>query len=91
MMMQRECFRKYDSPEESFRDHSDFLRYRDRYRFLFDLELSDYEGWAHGLRKAGYATDPQYPQKLIRSINEYALHQYDKVTEGGHWRKEKWR
>lgn len=78
-----ECFRKYDSPEESFRDHSDFLRYRDRYRFLFDLELSDYEGWAHGLRKAGYATDPQYPQKLIRLINEYALHQYDKVPEGG--------
>ena len=66
-----ECFRKYDSPEESFRDHSDFLRYRDRYRFLFDLEPTDYQGWAHGLRKAGYDTDPAYPQKLIRLIEAY--------------------
>ena len=72
-----ECFRKYDSPEESFRDHSDFLRYRDRYKFLFDLELADYQGWAHGLRKAGYATDPQYPEKLIRLIEEHALYVYD--------------
>ena len=72
-----ECFRKYDSPEESFRDHSDFLRYRDRYKFLFDLELTDYRGWAHGLRKAGYATDPKYPEKLIRLIEEYGLHMYD--------------
>jgi LysM repeat protein len=72
-----ECFRKYDSPEESFRDHSDFLRYRDRYRFLFDLEPTDYKGWAHGLRKAGYATDPKYPEKLIRLIEEYELYLYD--------------
>lgn len=72
-----ECFRKYDTPEESFRDHSDFLRYRDRYKFLFDLELTDYSGWAHGLRKAGYATDPKYPQKLISLIEEYELYQYD--------------
>lgn len=72
-----ECFRKYDSPEESFRDHSDFLRYRDRYKFLFDLELADYQGWAHGLRKAGYATDPKYPEKLIRLIEEHALYVYD--------------
>lgn len=72
-----ECFRKYDSPEESFRDHSDFLRYRDRYKFLFDLELADYQGWAHGLRKAGYATDPKYPEKLIRLIEEHALYMYD--------------
>lgn len=76
-----ECFRKYDSPEESFRDHSDFLRYRDRYRFLFDLDPTDYRGWAHGLKKAGYATDSSYPQKLIRLIEEYELHKYDVKVE----------
>ncbi len=80
-----ECFRVYASPEESFRDHSDFLRYRDRYKFLFDLEPTDYEGWAHGLRKAGYATDPAYPKKLIRLIEDYELHQYDsKPSSWGH-------
>lgn len=73
-----ECFRVYGSPEESFRDHSDFLRYRDRYKFLFDLEPTDYKGWAHGLKKAGYATDPAYPQKLIKLIEDYELHEYDK-------------
>lgn len=72
-----ECFRKYDSPEESFRDHSDFLRYRDRYKFLFDLEVNDYKGWAHGLKKAGYATDPAYPAKLIKLIEDYSLYRYD--------------
>ena len=72
-----ECFRKYDSPEESFRDHSDFLRYRDRYKFLFDLELTDYRSWAYGLKTAGYATDPKYPEKLIRLIEEYELYEYD--------------
>lgn len=72
-----ECFRKYSSPEESFRDHSDFLRYRDRYKFLFDLEPMDYKGWAHGLKKAGYATDSHYAQKLIRLIEEYELYRYD--------------
>lgn len=75
-----ECFRMYRSPEESFRDHSDFLRYRDRYKFLFDLEVTDYEAWAHGLRKAGYATDPAYPSKLIRLIEEYSLYEYDKAS-----------
>ena len=72
-----ECFRKYDSPEESFRDHSDFLRYRDRYKVLFDLELTDYRSWAYGLKTAGYATDPKYPEKLIRLIEEYRLYEYD--------------
>lgn len=72
-----ECFRRYASPEESFRDHSDFLRYRDRYKFLFNLEPGDYKGWAHGLRKAGYATDPAYPQKLIKLIEEYELYRFD--------------
>ena len=78
-----ECFRMYSSPEESFRDHSDFLRYRDRYKFLFDLEPTDYKGWAHGLKKAGYATDPAYPQKLIRLIEDYDLHEYD--TKPASW------
>ena len=72
-----ECFRKYDSPEQSYRDHSDFLRYRDRYKFLFDFEVTDYKSWAHGLKKAGYATDPAYPAKLIRIIEEYRLYEYD--------------
>jgi LysM repeat protein len=72
-----ECFRKYDTPEESYRDHSDFLRYRDRYKFLFDYRITDYKSWAHGLKKAGYATDPAYPKKLIGLIEEYRLHVYD--------------
>ena len=72
-----ECFRKYPKPEDSYRDRSDFLRYRARYRFLFDLEHTDYEGRAHGLKKAGYATDPKYPQKLIRLIEEYELYRFD--------------
>ncbi len=74
-----ECFRKYDSPEESFRDHSDFLRYRDRYKFLFDYELTDYKSWAYGLKAAGYATDAKYPEKLIRLIEDYELYLYDTV------------
>lgn len=75
-----ECFRKYTDPEFSYRDHSDFLRYRDRYKFLFDLEITDYEGWAHGLKKAGYATDPSYPTKLIKLIETYQLYEYDLKT-----------
>lgn len=71
------CFRKYKRAEESYKDHSDFLRYRDRYAFLFDLEVTDYKGWAHGLKKAGYATNPQYAQLLIKIIEDYALYQYD--------------
>ncbi len=76
-----ECFRVYDSPEESFRDHSDFLRYRDRYKFLFDLERTDYKGWAYGLKQAGYATDPKYPAKLIKYIEDYDLTRFDEVSE----------
>ena len=72
-----ECFRKYDNPEESYRDHSDFLRYRDRYKFLFEYKITDYKSWAFGLKKAGYATDPNYPRKLINLIEEYNLHVYD--------------
>ncbi len=73
-----ECFRKYPSPEHSYRDHSDFLRYRDRYKFLFDYKITDYKSWAHGLKKAGYATDPAYPSKLIALIEEYELYEYDR-------------
>ena len=72
-----ECFRVYDTADESFRDHSDFLRYRDRYKFLFDLETTDYKSWAYGLKKAGYATDPGYPGKLIKYIEDYKLYEYD--------------
>ena len=72
-----ECFRVYKSVAESYKDHSDFLRYRDRYKFLFDLERTDYKGWAYGLKKAGYATDPGYPAKLIKYIEDYNLARYD--------------
>ncbi len=73
-----ECFRKYKNPEDSFRDHSKFLAKRRRYSFLFRLPLTDYEAWAKGLKRAGYATDPSYPSKLIYLIEKYNLHQYDK-------------
>ncbi len=76
-----ECFRVYDSPDQSFRDHSDFLRYRDRYKFLFDLDRTDYKAWAYGLKQAGYATDPKYPAKLIKYIEDYNLARFDIVTE----------
>ena len=78
-----ECFRAYDGPEESYRDHSDFLRYRDRYKFLFDLDVTDYRGWAYGLKKAGYATDPEYASKLIRLIEDYRLFDYDTPALSG--------
>lgn len=74
-----ECFRVYDEDLESFRDHSDFLRYRDRYKFLFDYEITDYVSWANGLKKAGYATDPSYPAKLISNIEKYGLARYDRM------------
>ncbi|MGM9768176.1 MAG: glucosaminidase domain-containing protein [Candidatus Cryptobacteroides sp.] len=75
-----ECFRVYSSADESFRDHSDFLRYRDRYKFLFDYDVTDYKSWAYGLKKAGYATDPAYPSKLIKIIEDYHLYDYDTMT-----------
>lgn len=78
-----ECFRKYKSPEESFRDHSDFLRTGSRYRFLFDLSPYDYEGWARGLKKAGYATNPEYASMLIRKIEENNLTLYDMEAIAG--------
>lgn len=74
----QECFRKYNNPEESFKDHSKFLANRKRYAFLFRLPKTDYEAWARGLKKAGYATDPSYPDKLIYIINKYNLAKMDK-------------
>jgi LysM repeat protein len=71
-----ECFRKYNSAIESYRDHSDFLKTRPNYRNLFTLDVTDYEAWAKGLKAAGYATNPQYPQRLIKLIEENNLHQY---------------
>lgn len=75
-----ECFRKYSIAEDSFHDHSDFLRYKSRYAFLFDFEITDYRSWAYGLKKAGYATDPSYPAKLIDIIEKYGLSRFDTVT-----------
>lgn len=76
-----ECFRKYKDAEESYRDHSLFLTTRDRYKLLFDLEITDYKGWAHGLSKAGYATNPRYPELLIRIIEENKLDRFDTKQE----------
>ncbi|WP_394370858.1 glucosaminidase domain-containing protein [Winogradskyella alexanderae] len=73
----QECFRKYDQPELSYRDHSQFLTGRKRYAKLFELRPDDYKGWAKGLRAAGYATDKRYPQKLISLIERYELYKYD--------------
>lgn len=79
-----ECFRKYNHPMYSFRDHSIFLASRSRYAFLFNYSRDDYKRWAHGLKKAGYATDPKYPQKLITLIERYELDKYDdQVMRGG--------
>lgn len=72
-----ECFRKYKSAEESYRDHSDFLKANSRYHFLFELDKTDYKAWAHGLKKAGYATSPTYAEALIRLIEKHELYAYD--------------
>ena len=76
-----ECFRVYGNADDSFRDHSDFLRYQDRYKFLFDFDTKDYESWAYGLKKAGYATDPAYPSKLLKIIDDYDLSRFDSMTQ----------
>jgi hypothetical protein len=76
-----ECFRKYSEAEDSYRDHSLFLSRKSRYAFLFDLKTTDYKSWAKGLKKAGYATNPQYPKRLIDLIQRYNLDQYDKVSK----------
>lgn len=75
-----ECFRKYNNPEASYKDHSDYLKTSPRYAALFQLDPSDYKGWAYGLKRAGYATNPQYPQIVISNIEKYNLHQYDNLS-----------
>lgn len=75
-----ECFRVYTTAEESYKDHSDFLRTRAHYAFLFSLDPTNYEAWAYGLKKAGYATAPTYPQKLIKVINDYQLNQFNYIA-----------
>ncbi len=72
-----ECFRSYKNPDESFKDHSLFLKNRSRYAFLFEESPTDYKAWAKGLKKAGYATNPKYPKLLIDLIERYELHKYD--------------
>ena len=74
-----ECFRKYQYVETSYNDHSEFLTKRKRYSFLFDYRLEDYKKWAKGLKKAGYATDKKYPNKLISIIENYKLFKFDKI------------
>ena len=78
----QECFRKYEHAEQSYKDHSAFLTTRAWYKPLFKLSKSDYKAWAKGLKKAGYATDPKYPDKLIGLIERYQLQQYDAEVLG---------
>nr|WP_294942258.1 glucosaminidase domain-containing protein [uncultured Mucilaginibacter sp.] len=72
-----DCFRVYDNPEDSYRDHSEFLK-KKNYARLFELDKNDFKGWAYGLKAAGYATNPKYPQLLLNIITKYNLDQYDR-------------
>jgi LysM repeat protein len=84
---QNECFRKYKNPEESFQDHALFLTTRQRYAALFKLDITDYKGWAKGLKEAGYATNPTYTEKLIGIIEKYELYQYDTAKKLRWWER----
>lgn len=84
----QECFRKYVHPKESYRDHCLFLTSRPWYAPLFKLSKSDYKGWAYGLKKSGYATDPKYPNKLIGLIERYQLQRYDAEVLGVEFKPE---
>lgn len=75
---EKECFRKYISVLESYTDHSNFLKTRPRYAFLFDIPVTDYKSWCIGLKEAGYATDPKYATRLITIIEKYKLYELDK-------------
>jgi hypothetical protein len=77
-----ECFRKYKSAEESYRDHSDFLTSKSRYAELFDLKPGDYKGWAKGLKRTGYATSPTYAEALIKLVEDFELNKYDEQVLG---------
>ncbi len=83
-----ECFRKYKKAEDSYNDHSEFLTQRGRYSFLFEYQTTDYKSWAEGLKKAGYATNPKYPELLIRIIEKYKLYQYDQKVGGKQIKKD---
>ena len=87
-----ECFRAYRNPRDSYEDHSAFLSKGARYAFLFKLEITDYKGWAKGLKKAGYATDPSYANRLITIIEDYDLYKYDRrgIYSKRKLRKEPW-
>ncbi|NNC84650.1 MAG: hypothetical protein HKN75_01130, partial [Bacteroidia bacterium] len=76
-----ECFRKYKTVLDSYRDHSKFLTTRGRYDFLFEYEITDYKKWSHGLKKAGYATNPKYGHLLIKIIEENELYDLDKLGQ----------
>lgn len=78
----QECFRKYNDPLDSYRDHSDFLKNRPYYASLFKLDPMDYKAWAYGLKKAGYATNPRYPQILIKLIEEWDLQEFSYIAMG---------
>ena len=80
-----ECFRNYNNALASFRDHSLFLKKYDRYSFLFDFKINDYKSWAKGLKKAGYATNEKYPEKLIKIIEENFLYKYDSQYDKDHF------
>ncbi len=84
-----DCFRKYRSAEASYRDHSKFLRKGKRYAFLFRYPITDYRSWAYGLKMAGYATNPRYPQLLIHYIEKYHLYKYDREGLKHHKREKK--
>ncbi|NDV66608.1 glucosaminidase domain-containing protein [Bacteroides sp. 224] len=84
-----ECFRAYKNVSDSYEDHSIFLTSGARYAFLFNLDVTDYEGWAKGLKKAGYATDPSYANRLITIIEDYELYLYDQKGKNGKKEKEK--
>ena len=77
-----ECFRSYNSAQDSYKDHSNFLMSSTRYSFLFKLDPLDYQAWANGLKKAGYATNPKYPQILVQLIRDYNLQQYSLIAMG---------
>lgn len=76
-----ECFRAYNNPKDSYEDHSKFLSGRARYASLFKLDITDYRGWARGLKQAGYATDRSYANRLIQIIEDYELYKYDKFSK----------
>ncbi len=85
-----ECFRAYETAQQSFEDHSNFLKSGLRYRFLFDIPVKDYKGWADGLRKAGYATNPKYASIICRVIETYNLQQLTEFASSGSFISEDW-